>query len=152
MLGDDSFFPRQHYSVATVMVSATAALNVRIASLHHVDREQRLHKAKAIGRIAYRIARAASLVGVRDIEGEEKNLREFRGGLLFIDLHEPSRLAVDAEFSWLRISYNGKKVFEIRWDGPSSLNILLFEETVEWIGSLARAKDATDAARASSGR
>ena len=93
--------------------------------MHHADREERLHRAKAIGGIAYRIARAANLMGVREIEGAQKHLREFRGGLLFIDLYEPSRLPVDAEFSRLRLSHNGKKVFEIRWDGPNSLNIPL---------------------------
>jgi len=46
----------------------------------------------------------------------------------------------------------GCEVFEIRWDSSSSRNILLFEETVEWVGSLARAKEAIDAARASPGR
>jgi hypothetical protein len=134
------------------MVSATAAPNARIATLHHADREEKLHIAKAIGCVAYRTARAANLVGVLEIEGEEKHLREFRNGLLFMDLYEPFRRPVDAEFSRPRISYNGKKVFEIRWDSSSSRNILLFEETVEWVGSLARAKEAIDAARASSGR
>ena len=109
--------------------------------MRHADHEERLRRAKAIGRIAYQIVRAANLVGVLKIEGAEMHLREFRGGLLFIDLYEPSQLPVAAEVSRLRISYGGKKVFEIRWDGPNSLNILLFEEAVDWIGSLARATD-----------
>jgi hypothetical protein len=80
------------------------------------------------------------------MKGEERNLREFRRGLLFIDLYEPSRLAADAGFSRLRISYNCKKVFEIRWDATGTCNVILFEGAVEWIGSLARAKDAIDTA------
>ena len=79
-------------------------------------------RAKAIGRIAHWIARAANLVGVLEIEGEEKHLREFRGGLLFIDLREPFRLPLDAGLSQLRISYNGKKVFEIRWHSTGTFN------------------------------
>ena len=84
-------------------------LNARIATLHHADPEEKLHRAKAIGRIAYWIARAANLVGVLEIQGEEKHLREFRGGLLFIDLREPFRLPLDAGLSRLRISYIGKR-------------------------------------------
>jgi hypothetical protein len=117
---------------------------MRIATLHHADREEKLHRARAVGRVAYRIARAANLVGVMEIEGDEKHLRKFRNGLLFIDLYEPFRLPVDAEFSRLRISYNGKNVFEIRWESVGTFNIIPFEEAIDWIGSLARATDTTE--------
>lgn len=134
------------------MVSATAALNARIAPLHHTDSEEKLHRAKAIGRIAYRIARTANLAGVQQIDGKEKHFRELRRGLLVIDLYEPFRLAGDAEFSRLRISYDGKKVFETRWDIIGTFNVILFEEAAEWIGSIARAADPFDTALARSTR
>jgi hypothetical protein len=103
------------------------------------ERQARLERAKAIGRIGYRIVRAANLMDVREIEGEERHLREFRRGSLFIDLFEPSRLVAGAESSQLRIAYDGKEVLEVRWDSTDAFNVVLFEEAVEWIGSLARA-------------
>jgi hypothetical protein len=115
-------------------------LKSRAAPLNRADREKSLERAKAIGRIAYRVARSANLVGVLEIEGEEKHLREFRHGRLFIDLYEPFRLPVGAEFSRLRTSYDAKRVLEIRWDGAGTFNVVRFEETVEWIGWLALAR------------
>jgi hypothetical protein len=68
-----------------------------------------------------------------------------------LTLHEPFRLPLDAGSSRLRISYNGKKVFEIRWHSTGTFNVI-FEEAVEWIGSLARAAGPIDTAPARSMR
>jgi hypothetical protein len=78
-------------------------------------------------------------VDVREIEGAEKQLREFRCGSLIIDLLERSRLFAGAESSRLRIADDDKKVLEIRWDSTGAFNVIHFEDAVEWIGSLARA-------------
>jgi hypothetical protein len=63
MLDDDGFSQRRHYSVASSNSDGLGdrlPLMWRIAPLHHADRVERLQRTKAIGRIAYRIARAAN--------------------------------------------------------------------------------------------
>jgi hypothetical protein len=52
------------------------------------DREARLERAKAIGRIAYRYARDATIVGFIETEGERKLVRDFKHGSMSIEFYE----------------------------------------------------------------
>jgi hypothetical protein len=53
------------------------------------DRQARIKKAKELGHIAYRLARAKEVYGVIDVEDEEKHLREFEERGLNCDPSEP---------------------------------------------------------------
>jgi hypothetical protein len=85
--------------------------------VQQADREARLQRAKAIGRIAYTHVRDAKIFGNIPVDGEEKQLREHTEGGIAIDLAAPFRpYARPDEFSRLRIRVGAEKVFEIRWD------------------------------------
>jgi len=95
------------------------------------EREARRERAKALGRIAYRLARAGTIFGNLEIEGEEKRLLKFRRCFLFIDLYEPRSQAFETEFSELQVSYDGANVLEIRWDRTGSFKLVTFKPG-EW--------------------
>lgn len=93
------------------------------------SRSERLERAKALGRAAYRLARTGAIVGNLDIEDEEKRLTEFQRGPIFIELWEPWRPgAFETEFSRLRMSYAGEKVLDLRWDRADRFNVVLMKE------------------------
>lgn len=95
-------------------------------------RAERVERAKALGRAAYRLARAGEIVGNVELEGEEKRLTEYRRGLIFVELWEPWRPgAFETEFSRLRVGYAGEKVLELRWDRADAFTVVLFKEG-EW--------------------
>jgi hypothetical protein len=56
-------------------------------------------------------------VDFAESRSEVKHLREFRAGFLFIDLYEPFRRPVGAEFPCFAFPANDKNV-EIRWARP----------------------------------
>jgi hypothetical protein len=61
------------------------------------------------------------------VDGEEKQLREFRRGRVFIDLWYPWRSDADeAEFSRLRLRYDGSLVLELRWSRAGTFNVVKF--------------------------
>jgi hypothetical protein len=67
------------------------------------DRQARIKKAKELGHIAYRLARAKEVYGVIDVEDEEKHLREFEQRGLTVTLLSPFRAAAhEDEFSRLK--------------------------------------------------
>ncbi|MET4315706.1 hypothetical protein [Bradyrhizobium sp. RT4b] len=99
------------------------------------DRAARVERAKALGRIAYRLARDGEIVSNVELEGEGKQLTEYRRGFLLVDLGRPWRWgAFETEFSRLRISYAGEKVLELRWDRTGVFNVVQFRPG-EWEGS-----------------
>ncbi|MET3972830.1 hypothetical protein ABIB94_007913 [Bradyrhizobium sp. JR7.2] len=72
------------------------------------DRAARVELAKALRRIAYRLARDGEIVSNVELEGEGKQLTEYRRGFLLVDLGRPWRWgAFETEFSRLR--YAGEK-------------------------------------------
>jgi hypothetical protein len=92
------------------------------------ERLERLLRAKALGRAAYRLARDGEIVGNVELEGASKRLTKYRRGLLLIDLWRPWRSdAFETEFSELRVSYAGKKVLELRWDRAESFAVVIFK-------------------------
>jgi hypothetical protein len=96
--------------------------------MKHADREARLQRAKAAGRIAYRLARDATIGGFIEIEGERKFTRDFRRGPMSIELYEAAgRPICDTDFSQLRVHFAGRKVFVIRWSVAGNFKIVLFE-------------------------
>lgn len=96
--------------------------------MQKAEREARLQGAKAIGRIAYRLARDTKIGGFIDIEGERKLIRDFDRVNLSIELYEAAgRPLCDTDFSQLRIRHTGRKVFDIRWSAAGSFKIVTFE-------------------------
>jgi hypothetical protein len=96
--------------------------------MQRADREARLDRAKAIGRIAYVHVRDEEIFGNNDIDGEEKQFRELAEGSIEIELAAPFRTdARPDEFSRLRIRVHGEKVFEIRWDKEGAFKVITFE-------------------------
>jgi hypothetical protein len=92
------------------------------------DRQARLERAKAIGRVAYRLVRDAKIGGFIELEGERKQIWEFSRGPLSIELFaaagQPPRAA---DFSQLRIRYAGRRVFQIRWDDDGRFKVVHYE-------------------------
>ena len=81
------------------------------------ERAARVERAKQLGRAAYALARDGTIIGNIEIEDEEKRLKEFSRGRLSIELAAPWRVdAYEFEFSRLRITWDGARVFELRWD------------------------------------
>lgn len=96
------------------------------------ERAIRIERLKALGRAAYRLARAGEIVGNIEVKGEEKRLMKFRRGFIFVELWEPWRSgAFDTEFPRLRVSCAGEKVLELRWDRADMFNVVLFKPG-EW--------------------
>jgi len=92
------------------------------------EREARLHRAKALGRIAYVILRASKIEGMLTFDGEDKHLRQFKDGALYMDLLIPFRPhAPPTEYSSIEIRYGRPKVLEIRWDTASLFKIVVFK-------------------------
>jgi hypothetical protein len=92
------------------------------------DRQARLERAKAIGRVAYVHVRHAKISGNIPVDGEEKQLRELSRGGVAIELCYPWRpTARSSEFSRLRILVYGAKVFEIRWDKDGRFKVLHYD-------------------------
>jgi hypothetical protein len=96
--------------------------------VQRADRQARLERAKAIGRIAYSLVRLEDIQANIPLDGEEKQLREIEEGGIAIELAAPFRpYARPDEFSRLRIRIYGEKVFEVRWDKAGSFRIITFE-------------------------
>lgn len=93
------------------------------------DREARLYRAKALGRIAYRaIVNSCDIEGVVTFDDEDKHLRTFNEGGFIIELAEPFRAAaLPTEYSSLLIRYRHSKVLEIRWDKTGLFKVLRYE-------------------------
>ena len=93
------------------------------------DREARLQRAKAIGRIACSHVRGADIFGNLPVDGEEKRLCELEEGGIAIDLAAPFRpYARPDEFSRLRIRVHGEKVFEVRWDKAGGFKVVHYDQ------------------------
>jgi hypothetical protein len=101
------------------------------------ERDARLDRAKALGRIAYRmILRASEIEGVLAWDGEDKRLRKFADGALVLKLWEPFRpKAPRTEFSSIQILYGDLKVFEIRWDDAGHVKVVVYKPG-DWEGAL----------------
>jgi hypothetical protein len=100
--------------------------------LHRDDRHERLLTIKALGRIAYRHLKEAEIVGNITVGGEEKRWRKFEEDGLSAELLEPFRAAaLSTEYSQIQIRFDGRKVFEIRWDRAGSFKATHFEPG-EW--------------------
>ncbi len=93
------------------------------------DREARVHRAKALGRIAYRnIVNSCDVEGFVTFEGEDKHLRNFDDDGFSMVLVEPFRAAArPTEYSSLLIRYRHSKVLEIRWDKTGQFKVLRYE-------------------------
>lgn len=96
--------------------------------MKHADREARLQRAKAIGRIAYSRVRNTAIFGNVPINGEEKQLRKLDVVGIAIEIAAPFRVSArPEEFSRLRIRHHGAKVFEIRWDKTGFFKIIHYD-------------------------
>jgi hypothetical protein len=74
------------------------------------NREAKLQRAKPIGRIAYRYARDATIIGFIEVEGERKFVREFVHGAMSIEFYEAAgRAPCDSDFSQLRVHHAGRR-------------------------------------------
>jgi hypothetical protein len=97
--------------------------------VQRADREARLQRAKAIGRIAYTHVRYAKIFGNMPVDGEEKQLREHEEGGIAIELAAPFRpYARPDEFSRLRVGVGGERVFEIRWDKLEGFKVVHYDQ------------------------
>jgi hypothetical protein len=97
--------------------------------VQRADREARLERAKAIGRVAYSHARDGKIFGNIMLDGEEKQIRDVEERGIAIELLAPFRTyARPDEFSRLRISVHGEKVFEIRWDKAGGFKVVHFDQ------------------------
>ena len=87
--------------------------------MNRAEREARLQRAKVLGRVAYRHLQCCEIVGVLTYEeDEEKHLYMLDEDGLTAELIVPFRPhALPNEFSRIQIRADGRKVFEIRWDG-----------------------------------
>jgi hypothetical protein len=95
----------------------------------NADREARLERAKAIGRIAYAHVRGADIFGNLPVDGEEKRLLQLEEDGIAIDLAAPFRpYARPDEFSRLRIRVHGEKVFEVRWDKAGGFKVVHYDQ------------------------
>ena len=95
--------------------------------MNKADREARLQRAKMLGRVAYRIVRDYEIAGVLTYDGEEKHLRMFNEDGLTAELVVPFRPhALPNEFSRIQIRADGRKVFEIRWDGARNFRLITY--------------------------
>lgn len=100
--------------------------------MRRAGRKARQERAKALGRIAYRLARADDVCGVIEIDGEKKHIREAEESGLKITLLEPFRSgALENEFSRLEVRDHGRKVLELRWSEAGNFTMAAFEEG-EW--------------------
>jgi len=104
-----------------------------------IEREARLHRAKVLGRIAYRILRSSEIEGVLTYDGEEKHLQKNDDDGLDMELIVPFRPdALATEFSRIQIRVGARKVFEIRWDSANNFKVVLYElgdwerELLDW--------------------
>lgn len=96
------------------------------------ERAARVERAKALGRAAWRLAHDGKIIGNCELDGEEKRLTEFRSGRLSIELAAPWRAdAYEFEWSRLRVTWDGEKVLELRWDRAALFNVVLFKPG-EW--------------------
>jgi hypothetical protein len=100
--------------------------------MQRADREARLERAKAIGRIAYTHVRDATIFGNIPVDGEEKRLIQLEQDGIAIELAAPFRAyARPDEFSLLRIRVHGEKVFEIRWDKAGGFKVIHYDQS-DW--------------------
>ena len=100
--------------------------------MNRADRQERLQTIKALGRIAYRHLKDAEVVGIVEIGDEEKRVRIFEQDGLSAELIAPFRAwALPTEHSQLQIRFDGRKVFDIRWDSAGSFKAVHFEPG-EW--------------------
>jgi hypothetical protein len=92
------------------------------------EREARLQRAMALGRIAYAILRASKIEGMLTYDGEDKHLRQFQDGALYMELLIPFRpTAQPTEYSSIEIRHGRLKVFEIRWNKDGQFKIVVFK-------------------------
>jgi hypothetical protein len=99
--------------------------------LNKSDREARLQRAKVLGRIAYRHLDCCEIVGVITYEGEEKHLYQLDEDGLTAELIVPFRPhALPNEFSRIQIRADGRKVFEIRWDGARNVRVFIMTPAI----------------------
>lgn len=100
--------------------------------MSRADRQERLQTIKALGRIAYRHLRDAEIVGNITVDDEEKRMRILEEGGLTAELIAPLRSsALPTEHSRIQIRFDGRKVFDIRWDRAGSFKAIHFEPG-EW--------------------
>lgn len=99
-----------------------------------IDRQERIERAKKLGRLAYRLMGAADICGVVTVDGQQKMLRQYAciRGRLKIDFYEAHRATSDSEFSRIVIRYDGHRVFDIRWTVARDFKIITFEPGHEW--------------------
>lgn len=94
------------------------------------DRQARLNRAKELGRLAYNVLRFEGLVGIIEIEGEDKYLREFdhrrRFGLSGSYV-APSRPERTHEFSRIQVRHLGRKVLDLRWSKAGDFQLVAYE-------------------------
>jgi hypothetical protein len=74
----------------------------------------------------------AEIVGVITVDGDEKRMRLFEEGSLSAELLAPFRTWADAtEHSRIQIRFDGRKVFDIRWDRAGLFTCARYEPG-EW--------------------
>ncbi len=98
------------------------------------NRQARLKRAKELGRLAYDLLRFEGLVGIIEIEGEDKYLREFdhRGRFgLSGSYVAPSRPGRPYEFSRIQVRHLSRKVLELRWTKAGDFQLIAYEPG-EW--------------------
>lgn len=97
--------------------------------MRRADRQDRLTRAKLLGRKAYAHVRWSDVEGVIPVDGQDKHLRTFEDDGLSIQLLSPFRsYAQPHEFSRLQIRAAGCKVLEVRWSKAGDFRVVTFEE------------------------
>ena len=90
------------------------------------DREARLNRTKALGRLAYRFLRSSEVEGTINCDGEDKHLSRFDDDGLSMELLQPFRAdALPTEYSEIEIRDRGSKVLAIRWDKGGHFKVRL---------------------------
>lgn len=101
-------------------------------------RAERVERAKALGRAAFALARNGTIIGNIEIDGEEKRITDFQHGRFPIELAAPWRAdAFEFEWSRLRVSWDGTRVLELRWDRVGSFKVVQISGG-EWQETLTR--------------
>ncbi|WP_316205299.1 hypothetical protein [Bradyrhizobium sp. SZCCHNS3004] len=96
--------------------------------MNQVDRKARTERAKELGRAAYRHGRDGEIVGYLTSEGEEKCLLDYRRGRVVIELWQPKGPnAIEAEFSRLRVRYDGRVEFALQWSPAGLFKVVKLE-------------------------
>jgi hypothetical protein len=95
-------------------------------------RTARIERVKFLGRIAYRLLKDAEIVGVVTLGGEDKRMLRLEEYGIWAELLMPFRpWALPTEHFRIEIRFDGRRVFDIRWDRAGMFRCATYEPG-EW--------------------